>query len=307
MQLPQFVRDLLASPPRAGDGVHRWIFCVARQLHAYREKNEIADLIAAALYGCGRAVSTKEIHDAIENSRACAWRPGLGSVPPSRQSEAAWPPRNVEAIAGLVAAGNAPAGLADLVEASPIRFDDAGEGEITEAIIDRLFPPESLLCCGTNAAQFDTRLRAKWRGQLSQLQFIVPSPMTARFGKKLNPQPGEDPMSAHTRNNTGPRRFLITEFDNGTIPEQCAALWELDQYLPLVLVLHSGGKSLHGWFYCHGESEDALLRFMRYAVGLGGDPRLWLREQFVRMPEGLRPGPPPCRQPVFYFAPEVVK
>ena len=33
-ELPRFVRDLIASFPRTGDGVHRHLFRLARYLHA---------------------------------------------------------------------------------------------------------------------------------------------------------------------------------------------------------------------------------------------------------------------------------
>lgn len=32
-ELPPFLQDLLSAPPRAGEGVHNWLFSVARQLH----------------------------------------------------------------------------------------------------------------------------------------------------------------------------------------------------------------------------------------------------------------------------------
>ena len=34
-QLPAFVQDMLTARPRAGEGVHNWLFKVARQLHAH--------------------------------------------------------------------------------------------------------------------------------------------------------------------------------------------------------------------------------------------------------------------------------
>lgn len=60
---------------------------------------------------------------------------------------------------------------------------------------------------------------------------------------------------------------------------------------PLVLVVFSGNKSLHAWFYCDGESEDvesALHNFMRYAAMLGADTATYTRSQFVRMPGAVR-------------------
>jgi hypothetical protein len=59
-------------------------------------------------------------------------------------------------------------------------------------------------------------------------------------------------------------------------------------FAPLVLAVHSGGKSLHGWFFVAGQPDEKIERFFRYAVSLGADPATWTKSQFVRMPDGTR-------------------
>ena len=172
--------------------------------------------------------------------------------------------------------------------------------EQTEALVDQLFPGNPLLCVGQSNSVFDTKPREAWREQLTGMQLIVPSPMSAITGITKD---GKE--SAHTLSNTGPRRFLVIEFDSGTFDEHAALLWHLAQYAPLVLAVHSGSKSLHGWFYCVGQPEDTLRRFMRYAVSLGADRATWTRSQFVRMPDGTRDNGK--RQKVFYFNPELMQ
>lgn len=276
--LPQFVRDLVGSPPRAGDGLHVWLFRVARQLHAhYADKGEMAALLVAATAGCGRAVSRREIEEAINNSATCAWQPAAGASI-STPRPPAWPKQNQEQIEAVVRGHG---GLADLWEASPIRIED--NAAHTEWIIARLFPGNPLLCCGASQSAFDTRLRDDWHGQLADLQFIVPSPMTAVIGQTRDGRP-----SKHTLANTGPRRFLICEFDRGAADAQAGLLMHLGSFAPLVCVTHSGGKSLHGWFLVAGQLGDRVLRFFRYAVSLGADPHTWTPSQFVRMPDGVR-------------------
>jgi hypothetical protein len=186
----------------------------------------------------------------------------------------------------------------DLWERSPIRFDSAAAQ--TERIIDTLFPNDPLLCCAASNDQFATRTREEWRGELSALQLIVPSPMSARTGKTKDGR-----TSAHTLDNTGPRRFLVVEQDSGSADEQAGVLLHLATKAPLALAVHSGSKSIHGWFACKGQPEERLHAFMRYAVGLGADPATWTRSQFVRMPDGTRQNG--SRQTVFYFNPEVLK
>jgi len=122
---------------------------------------------------------------------------------------------------------------------------------------------------------------------------------------KLKGLTKEGKESAHCLDNTGERRFLVVEFDQSTANEQAAILLHLAQRAPMVLAVHSGGKSLHGWFYCASQAEDHLRRFMEYAVSLGADTATWTRSQFVRMPDGIRGNGK--QQPIFYFNPSLVE
>src|SRR5262249_37868397 len=99
--------------------------------------------------------------------------------------------------------------------------------------------------------------------------------------------------------------FLVIEQDNGSIDEQATILLHLAERAPLTLAVHSGHKSIHGWFFCDGKSEEFLRRFMAYAVTLGADPALWTRSQFARMPDGCRENGK--RQTVFFFNPDTIK
>ena len=288
-ELPRFLLDLLATCPRAGEGVHGWLFKVARQLHAHRPPEEIISLLAATVAGCGRAVPVSEIESAVDSAKDCAWQPGrtgCSSPAPFRT----WPEVNQTARREIAKA----CGLVDLWEASPVRIETTDNR--TEEIADTLFPDNPLLCCGKSNSVFDTRPREDWRGELSELQLIVPSPMSAVDGVTKDGKP-----SRHTLSNTGPRRFLVVEFDTGTTDEHAALLLHLASGAPLVLAVHSGGKSLHGWFYCTGQPEDRLRRFMEYAASIGADPATWTRSQFVRMPDGTRDNG--NRQTVYFFNP----
>jgi hypothetical protein len=225
-----------------------------------------------------------------------------------------WLDPNFELIEAVLDAGNS---LVDLWKASPVRLESNQPN--TDEIIDILFPGHLLLCCAWNHHRFDTRIRTHWY-KLSDLQFIVPNPMTAPRGPTQ-----QQKLSAHALSNTGPRRFLIVEFDfdpNNSAEEArligrletegrdvrdlCAALLlHLAEKAPLALVVYSGGKSLHGWFYCADTAENKVSRFFSYAVSLGGDQANWNRSQFARMPDGMRENG--RRQTVYFFNPGVVK
>jgi hypothetical protein len=74
----------------------------------------------------------------------------------------------------------------------------------------------------------------------------------------------------------------------------------LGRFAPPVCAVHSGGKSLHGWFFVYEQPEEKVRRFFRYAVSLGADPATWTRSQFVRMPDGTRDNGK--RQTVFFLS-----
>lgn len=287
-ELPLFLRDMLTTPPRAGEGVHVWLFRVARQLHAHLPATEIVALLEARIADCGRHVPRSEIISAVQNSIGCAWQPRGGSAPTRKVSM--WPAVNTEQREAIIRDGGR---LADLWESSPVRIED--NSAHTEEIIDHLFPPNSLLCCGKSEVEFDTRPREAWRGELAELQFIVPSPMSAEIGLTKDGK-----ISKHSLGDTGPRRFLIVEFDSGTTDDHAALLLHLAGYAPLVCAVHSGGKSLHGWFLVSGQPDGKVKKFLRYAVSLGADRRLWTPCQFCRMPDGVRENG--RRQPVYFLS-----
>ena len=72
--LPQFVRDLLSSPPKRGEGLNLWLFRTARVLHPYRPPSEIVQLLSALT--ADEPIKPGEIERAVERSAAVAWNPG---------------------------------------------------------------------------------------------------------------------------------------------------------------------------------------------------------------------------------------
>src|SRR5437016_11849699 len=92
LELPRFVRDLLASPPRRGQGLNLWFYRVARVLHPYRDSAEIIELLRSAT--AGETVKRGEIERAVERSAATAWKPGQATQTVPRVL--AWPMVNAE-------------------------------------------------------------------------------------------------------------------------------------------------------------------------------------------------------------------
>ncbi len=289
------VQDFLCRCPKSGEGVHRWIFSAALTLHRARvPESEMAGLIFNATKNCGRDVSSQEIKDAIVNSGRYL-RDGI----PAERRTPKWPTQNLEQIEAITRDG---IGLDGLREISPAKWSDSKPH--TEEVIDLLFPGNPLLCVGQSKYTFSTKPREDWRGSLIRRELIVPSTMSKNIGITKDGK-----KSTHTLDNTGPRRFLVIEFDKGTFDQHAAILVHLSQsarftkFAPFVMAVHSGSKSLHGWFYVDGQPEKNVKRFFRYAVSLGADQATWTRSQFVRLPDGWRYDKR-RRQQVVYFNPQ---
>jgi hypothetical protein len=291
--LPEQITKMLHSCPKAGNGVHSWLYNTALRLHPFfGDKNCIADLLRRHSADCGRDVGEQEIWNAIENSES--WLAGQKGKSTEARTVARWPARNEEQIEAITKAGP---DLAGLIAMPPMRWID--EQPHTEEIIDILFPGNPLLCAGLKKESALTRTREEWRGFMANRQFIVPSPMIAIRGKTKN---GRESMRCLA--NTGTRLFLVVEFDQGSFDQHAALLVHLAKSEPLALVVHSGNKSLHGWFLA--KKEEAQSReFMCSAVSLGADHATWTRCQYVRMPDGRRDNGK--RQRVVYFNPATLE
>mgnify|MGYP003972507797 FL=1 len=246
--------------PTAGEGVHRWIYHVVCRM--IDDKFDDHEIVSFCDEHSTRALQPYEVENAI--------RSRCGSLQNSnRTTRPHWPRPSailVDQITGTKTVN-------DLSNASPIPLEGYG----AERVIDHLFPGNPLLCCGVSS-------RDEWRGQLAKLQLIVPSTMNARHGLT---QAGK--RSAHTLENTGPRKYLVVEFDEGSHDDHASLLFHLNTSVtPLVCAVTSGNKSLHGWFLVEDWSEDKLVNFFKRATSVGADPATWTRSQFVRMPNGKR-------------------
>ena len=173
--------------------------------------------------------------------------------------------------------------LDDMWEESPLKVDDATPTEL----LSMLFDPTELVCCGS-VKRFSTMPSKDWFEEKWMGDQVVPNPCRARLGLTLSNEPK---LSAHSRDATGKRKYLIVESDDEDMPfdEKASILRYLrDQTgATLRMVVHSAGKSLHGWFKAEPD-ESANWAFMEFACLLGADRRMWLPEQLARLPNAVR-------------------
>jgi hypothetical protein len=284
-------------PLPVDNGIHSQIMSLARKCEQAGFTLESA-LCALEkwrnTYTFRRPVLAKEIFDAISTAYRTSSRGLFAKVHMNVPRPPTWPAPNPEKRARLIDTGFH---LVTLWENSPYQHSSSG-APLTELILEHLFPSNSLVCMGRNTREFDTRPLSEWRNP-ERLQFVVPSPMSARTGRKKDGS-GE---SAHTLANTGPRRFLVVDYDDRAgLDVHAGASWYLGTLLPLVLVVWTGGKGLHSWHGVKRKSDEELRSFFSLACEFGGDPRLWLRSQFARVPDGIRDNGE--TQTVIYFNPE---
>jgi hypothetical protein len=190
------VAQLLKPCPASGEGVHTWVFYAACRLVEAGWLDEQAEPEIEALM-TREPNPASEIRDALRSARG-----------ERRRSTPRWSVVNPGAIAEIAKSGPT---LLELVSRSPepIQFDAQSRSEL---IVDTLFPGNPWLCVGATDWDFRTERREFWRGRLCARSLIVPSPMSDRKGRTKK---GE--LSYHSAANTGRRRFLITEFDSGTL------------------------------------------------------------------------------------------
>jgi hypothetical protein len=163
------------------------------------------------------------------------------------------------------------------------------------ALLECLFPdPHGLVCIGRNIHEFATGTLAEHQ-QLDQAQFIIPCFMMAREGIT---KAGK--ASCRAQAITGTRRFIVLDFDEPPSDQHPSIIYWLMEYRAPLLVIRSGGKSLHAWYATDTQDRDA--KFWQLAIMAGADPALMRNHaQAVRMPMGTRDNG--NHQAIVYFNP----
>lgn len=280
---------ILNEMPSRGGGLNRWLFKAAIHLLKHQGPDEVEAILEERT--AGEPIKKGEIERAVFRAGEAI----EGKLLTGNSQMKVWPTIDVNRRTEIIAAGG---NLGKLRSKNPVTCVPMDLSP--ESVITKLFPGDPLICCATTLAGALTRPLSEWIGFLHQQQFIVPSPMRARSGLT---QDGR--ISRRCLENTGYRRYMVVEQDEGTLDEQAAIILHLADIWPLTMVVHSGGKSLHAWFCCESSSENQQGLFMRLAVSYGADPATWTRCQLVRMPGGLRDNG--NHQEIVFFNPFVIR
>jgi len=257
---------LLQVAPEPGE-THRWL---SRAAGGLRNLLDSETCFAFLRHCCDkyvehRAVPDREIRAAVDFAYSKKNSPSFKAY--------AWPEVD-------------PALIARTLETTPALFDTTQELPLEAAdVLPKLFASGELVCTGPNSETAIVRPLEECLGDAQLQQFIVANPMRARDSRNHDGH-----LSSRCQNNVLRRRHLVTEFDDPrlTKPQQAKLVTRLATFVPLILVVDSGGKSLHAWF----QVEQLPLRdqayFFAVACLLGADETRWDSSGWLRMPGGLR-------------------
>lgn len=277
--------ERLRAMPGPG-GTHRWLAQVASGLRHLLSADQSFAFLRRC---CDRFVVHRPVPDAeIEGAVELAYAGRPAAAVNFGRHPVDWPQPSPNLIAKV------------LVDVPP-SFDAAGDTGLTARdVLPHLFRPGELVCTGRNTERAMVRPLEETVADADWLQFIVVNPMRGRTALNHQGKP-----SPRCQNNTGLRRHLVAEFDDPTLSkaQQVCLITRLATFVPLLLVVDSGGKSLHAWFRVDALSVRDQVRFFCVACLLGADPTRWDICGWLRMPGGLRvvEGVPAVRQRVLHF------
>jgi hypothetical protein len=290
-ELPRFVRDMLASPARRGDGLNNWFFRMARVLHPFRSPQEITELLRAATHG--EPLQPNEIKRAVERSAACAWKPG--ETPATKSRRQAAPQFNRGAFEKFI--GHNLVDPAFLEARSPI----APANRTPASFLHALYKPgENIVVFDDYESQgqevwthpglpYDARaLDSFVRGQRFGVWFLT-NPVDGQVHINDDGKP-----SRRSHQNVTAWRYLLLESDRDDISERewLTALSLLP--LPIAAITETGGRLAHALIHvdasskAHWDSFKAQLTPL--ATVLGADTPAISAVRLSRLPQCQRLG-----------------
>jgi hypothetical protein len=280
-RLVRYRAALESMPASGGCGAHAALLSVANLGHnAGLTAEQVAKDLAANVHG-SRKIGAREIGDAV----AKAFQSNAPTVtPPLPVIDGA------AALAGILKRGEF-ADEACLWELSPIRIDWEPEEDAIE-LLTRLYLPEERIFIGS---RFDSSAEHvltthQWIARLKQgeaaYEHIAPNPLSGEIGLT------KDGKTSYRADNCVAKfKFAVVEFD--TLPREKQIQFWAGVLMPVVALLDSGGKSIHGWVPINAQNalewEDRVEhKLFGILTALGADPACRNESRLSRMPGHFR-------------------
>jgi hypothetical protein len=282
--LERYREALEKIPPSGGGGCHSALLGIAnRGRMAGVSPDRIAEDLEAHVHGT-RKIPRPEIDAAVDKAFDAS---------PNVPFRSATPRPRVDGVKLLNAIVNRGAGFekADLRKASPIRIDWEPESDAIE-LLRRLFDPNDCIFIGVrhDASAGQVQPVSHWirrfeRGLVIP-EHIIPNPLTGKQGETKTGK-----LSYRADSCVEQFRFAVVEFD-GMPLEQQIRFWA-GVPLPIVALVSSGGKSIHGWIRIDAANADEWTlrvesKLFAILTAMGADPTCKNEARLSRMPGHFR-------------------
>jgi len=176
----------------------------------------------------------------------------------------------------------------DLIESSQIRLLHGAEND-GRVLLETLYKPDEYLFIGSVYDKTVKQVK-DWLNGSIDFPHIIPNPMTGDFAIT-----GNGTESRRCEGTVADLRYAVCEMDGVPLNQQVAFWNKAIKKLPVAAVIHSGGKSLHGWIKvdCGTDTEKwekdvKGWLFGQFGKMYGFDMACSNRARLSRMPGHLR-------------------
>jgi hypothetical protein len=281
--LDRYNDELSHMPASGGGGCHTTLLRVANFGRlAGVSCDQVAQDLAANVHGT-RRVTEREIQDAINKA--------FNSPSTLRPHATTRPTVDGARLLNAIAERGAGFTEVELWELSPVRIDWAPRDDAIE-VLRRLYRPEEKLFIGTRyeagleSVQPVSEWISRFQRGITIPENIIPNPLIGQQGltKEGKPSYRADACVAQFR-------FAVVEFDG--IPRELQIKFWGGVRLPVVALLDSGGKSVHGWIRIDAASADEWTRrvegkLFSILTAVGADGACKNEARLSRMPGHYR-------------------
>jgi hypothetical protein len=168
----------------------------------------------------------------------------------------------------------------DLLEESPILIPIHAPVH-SRLLIQHLFEPEDVIWIGNT---YDSGKPWHARHFKTAKDWVEKRSITDPFVVPSTFKPGS---VSRSKSNTLSRRYLVVESDTVPAEDFLSVINWCRQFMPLHAVVHTGGKSRHGWFDTTCLDPEAWTELRSILPALQADSALFRESQPVRLP-GVR-------------------
>jgi hypothetical protein len=274
-------------PEPGGGGCHAALLGVANlgSIAGLTPEEVFNDLFARVQGYGSRRVTPGEIRSAV--NKAFATDRTYSPSPAAAPSPAV---NGVRLLEGILERGK-DFTAAEIWESSPIRIDWPPVQDAAE-VIQRLYQPTDKLFAGSRlvASPEFILTAAEWCDRFAHgdsiPEHIIPNPLTGEQGLRKDGQP-----SYRADDCVASFRFAVVEFDAMPL-EQQIQFWA-GVKLPVVALIDSGGKSVHGWVRVDAADRDQWERrvegkLFTMLTAVGADRSCKNEARLSRMPGHFR-------------------